>query len=212
MPCPRDECRGFLSSAYKCELCKVFTCSKCHEIIGHNKDDPHECDENNIKSAEMIKKDTKPCPTCGTRIFKMVGCNQMWCTNCNCAFDWKTGRLDSGPVHNPHYYEYLQKNGGGQAPRNPGDIVCGGLIGYYQVRNEILGHLQDRNDPDKVAFSRIIWDWHRLINHITNNEVRNMREKVRDLENHEENRVEFILKRISKDELGTKVYLSLIHI
>ena len=207
MACPSNECRGYLSTQYKCELCKLHACSKCHEIIGYTKDAPHECDENSVKSAEMIKKDTKPCPSCGTRIFKMVGCSQMWCTNCNSAFDWRTGQIDNGAVHNPHYYEYLQQQeGSGQAPRNPGDVLCGGLIGYYQVRNEILGHLQDRNDPDKVAFCRQIWDFHRLINHITNRELDTMRAKVRDLANNEENRVEFILNKVTQEEMSTKIY------
>ena len=31
MACANEECRGFLSSAYKCELCKFYTCTKCHE-------------------------------------------------------------------------------------------------------------------------------------------------------------------------------------
>ena len=62
MPCPHEGCRGFLSQQYKCEICKLFTCPTCHEIIGHNKTDPHQCNPNSVQSAELIKKDTKPCP------------------------------------------------------------------------------------------------------------------------------------------------------
>jgi hypothetical protein len=38
------------------------------------------------------------------------GCDQMWCTHCNIAFDWKTGEKVKGVIHNPHYYEYIEKN------------------------------------------------------------------------------------------------------
>ena len=33
-PCPVNDCKGFLSSAYKCGVCNIFVCSKCHEIKG----------------------------------------------------------------------------------------------------------------------------------------------------------------------------------
>ena len=42
-------------------------------------------------------------------ISKIDGCNQMWCTQCHVAFDWKTGAIQNS-VHNPHYFEWLRKN------------------------------------------------------------------------------------------------------
>jgi hypothetical protein len=59
----------------------------------------------------MLKKDTKPCPKCNTPIFKIEGCDQMWCTQCQTAFSWKHGRIETGHVHNPHYWQYLQTQG-----------------------------------------------------------------------------------------------------
>ena len=84
MPCPNNDCRGFLSSQYKCEICKLYTCPHCHDIIGHSKQDEHVCQPDSLKSAELIKKETKPCPTCGIRIFKISGCDQMWWQNVGC--------------------------------------------------------------------------------------------------------------------------------
>ncbi len=41
----------------------------------------------------------------------------MWCTNCNTAFCWSTGKvLNNTTIHNPHYFEYLRKNNGTNTP------------------------------------------------------------------------------------------------
>uniref|UniRef100_A0A6C0KTI2 RING-type domain-containing protein n=1 Tax=viral metagenome TaxID=1070528 RepID=A0A6C0KTI2_9ZZZZ len=139
MPCPGDDCKGYLSSHYKCELCKLYVCPDCFEVIGHNKEDAaHVCKEDNLKSAEMIKKETKGCPKCGVRIFKISGCDQMWCTECKVAFSWNTGKIVvDGAIHNPHFYQYMQNNnagGVGVAPRNPGDVLCGGLLSIHNLK------------------------------------------------------------------------------
>ena len=139
MPCPGEDCKGYLSTHYKCQLCKLYVCPDCFEIIGHNKEDTaHICKEDNLKSAELIKKETKGCPKCGVRIFKISGCDQMWCTECKVAFSWNTGKIViDGAIHNPHFYQYMQNNnagGAGQAPRNPGDVLCGGLLSIHNLK------------------------------------------------------------------------------
>ena len=86
-----------------------------------------------FESAKLIKQETKPCPTCGVRIYKISGCDQIWCVECKVAFSWKTGIIDKGVIHNPHFYEHMKNNNNGIAPRNPHDEVCGGLISVYQL-------------------------------------------------------------------------------
>ena len=132
MPCSVDNCRGFLSSSYKCEICDMYTCPDCLVCIGENKiNNDHVCDEKTKENAEFIKSTCKACPgMCGEFIFKIDGCDQMWCTTCHTAFSWRTGDIERGVVHNPHYYAALQ-NGGGVMPRAPGDVVCGGLPDFY---------------------------------------------------------------------------------
>jgi len=140
MPCPVEDCRGFLSKSYKCGICSTYTCPKCFDIIGKNKNDEHKCNEDSVKSAELIKKETKPCPSCGTRISKIDGCDQMWCIECHQAFSWKTGLADNGVVHNPHFYEF-QRNNNGTVARAPGDVLCGGLCGYNHLHTRIINKI-----------------------------------------------------------------------
>jgi len=52
--CPSKDCKGFVSTAYKCGICEKFTCSKCLEIKGDTQNAEHICDENNVKSAEIV--------------------------------------------------------------------------------------------------------------------------------------------------------------
>ena len=127
--CPANGCRGFLSTQWKCGICEQWSCPDCHELKGPNRDCEHKCDPNNIETAKMLAKDSKPCPKCQSMIFKIEGCDQMWCTQCHNAFSWKTGKLEKN-IHNPHFYEWQRKNGGGVAPRNPGDIECGRELGH----------------------------------------------------------------------------------
>jgi len=128
--CPATGCRGFLSTQWKCGICEQWTCPDCHELKGMERDCEHTCDPNNVETAKMLAKDSKPCPKCQSMIFKIEGCDQMWCTQCHTAFSWKTGRLEKN-IHNPHYYEWQRKNGG--LARAAGDIECGRDLTHYTV-------------------------------------------------------------------------------
>lgn len=132
--CTRDGCQGFLSTAWKCGICEYYSCSKCFKNKTKKQDDPHECTKEDLETAELIKKDCKPCPNCGEFIMKTSGCSQMWCISCQTPWDWTTGKIvTNGIIHNPHYYEWMKRNGGG-APRNPADIPCGGYPNMWELR------------------------------------------------------------------------------
>ena len=132
--CPADGCEGFLSSAWKCGVCNIWACPHCFAAKGFDKNAEHTCNPDDVASAELIKKETKPCPACGTRIFKISGCDQMWCTACHIAFSWRTGMRVNGVIHNPHFYAF-QREGGAAVIQNPGAQICGGLPTYYQIRD-----------------------------------------------------------------------------
>jgi hypothetical protein len=155
--CPAQNCKGFLSTAWKCGLCEVHVCSKCHEIKEENGQDAHICDPNNIATAEMLARDSKPCPKCASVIFKIDGCDQMFCTQCHTAFSWRTGRVETGAIHNPHYYDYMRTRGGG-LPRAPGDLVCGGLPDIFNFRG--LETYYPRHGQDSIFVI------HRIVQHV----------------------------------------------
>ena len=132
--CTRENCQGFLSTAWKCGICEYYSCSKCFITKTKKHDDPHECKKEDVETAEMIKKDCKPCPNCGEFIQRSSGCSQMWCISCQTPWDWTTGKVvTNGIIHNPHYYEWMKRNGGA-APRNPADIPCGGYPNAWEIR------------------------------------------------------------------------------
>lgn len=137
MKCPGgsddgEPCRGFLSSQWKCGTCQKYFCNDCHVLLGDRNDGPHTCNDDAKATAQLIRKETRPCPKCGIRISKIEGCDQMWCTSCQATFSWNTGQiLHNVRVHNPHYYEYLRQTGAGTVPRELGDIPCGGIPDYY---------------------------------------------------------------------------------
>ena len=74
MKCPDAECRGFLSTAYKCGTCQMWACPDCLIIKGRDKDTEHTCDPGQKESVALIIKESKPCPKCGERISKIDGC------------------------------------------------------------------------------------------------------------------------------------------
>ena len=142
--CPIESCRGFLSTQWKCGICGIHTCSKCHVPKNEpsepnaEEQDTHVCNPDDVATAELLDQDTRPCPQCGTGIFKIDGCDQMWCIECHCAFSWTTGTIESGHVHNPHYFEYQRRNGNAQ--RNVMDLPCNALApaAYHGVIYELI--------------------------------------------------------------------------
>ena len=153
--CPMENCRGFLSSQWKCGTCQTWTCSDCLVPKGKERDTPHTCDENTKATAALIRKESKPCPKCGMAICKIDGCDQMWCVSCQTPFSWTTGRQVFGVVHNPHYYQWLRTQNNGEAPRVAGDIPCGGLVGYYSLSRML-------NNADIAPYKRQVEQIHRI--------------------------------------------------
>jgi prefoldin subunit 5 len=191
--CVMPECRGFLSSQWKCGICTTWVCPDCHEPKASQKDPEHKCDPNNVETAKLLAKDTKPCPKCASMIYKVNGCSQMWCTICHTSFDWNTGQeVFTNNIHNPEYYRYIREKNGGVIPRNLGDIpmACGGMPAFWTVH------------PFTIKWQKVdgrllkIQSLHRVLGHIQDIELRRNRPDI--FTNNQDLRVSYLLSEISE--------------
>jgi hypothetical protein len=156
MKCTVGECRGFLSEKYVCGLCTTAICKDCHAVLPTSAisavlPDPsspdllqaeeavapasptHVCDPDEVATITELNRSTKPCPKCHVRIFKTEGCDQMFCISCHTAFSWRTGEVELGVIHNPHYFQALRE-GNIQDPRHRQDHGgCGPMPSYHMI-------------------------------------------------------------------------------
>ena len=183
--CPAKNCRGYVdSNTMICGICDTHVCKECHEV----KDQDHTCDKNTVETVKLLKKDTKSCPKCKVSIHKIEGCDQMYCVQCHTAFSWHTGEIVIGRIHNPHYYEYLRRTGGGAAPREMGDIPCGGIPNVHTFMK--------KHGTDKELMS-----FHRLLSHVELMELRNYR--TNRIENNRDLRIKFLNNEITEKQFKT---------
>ena len=170
-PCPAPECRGFLSTAWKCGFCDTKVCPDCHAIkrLGKKTDEKepeHVCKQEDLATAAMLAKDTKNCPKCGVMIYRIEGCSQMFCTSCHTAFDWRTLAIINKGIHNPHYFEWLNKNkkaeAGEAAPLNQLNL-CGGNDARLPDYSQVSGLARNKFGSSTLG---IIANFMMSVNHI----------------------------------------------
>ncbi len=144
MRCPADACEGFVGKSWSCGLCKMKVCKECREPSGAG----HACDEAKVLNVKALVQEAKPCPKCASMISKVDGCDQMWCTQCHVAFSWRTGQKET-LVHNPHFYEWMRRNGRAMASGAVDVGAAGGAGGAGGCGNafdrmpphELFGHV-----------------------------------------------------------------------
>lgn len=202
-PCPVTDCRGFLNTTFVCGLCSTKVCPDCREKVDEEKKEEkkHECNPDTVATIRELAKTTKHCPNCHAPIFKIDGCDQMWCVKCNVAFSWQTGRVQNGAIHNPHYFEYLRTRGG-QLPRNPNEVLCGGL-----PPAEFLMFIRgwfERNNTRGQTYSHYITDIYRAINHIRHVILPSLPGPFDNVTN-QDLRVQFLLNQVTEDEFKVKL-------
>jgi hypothetical protein len=196
MKCPDGDCRGFLSTAYKCGTCQKFSCKDCLEVLGEQKPEDHICNEERKASVALIIKESKPCPKCGTRISKVDGCDQMYCIDCHTAFSWNTGQQVTGVIHNPHYYEYLRRQNGGVAPRNAGDVPCGGVPQYY----DIMARCRNLS----ISQQRQLTNIHRIVAEINDQRIQRYQGAFNENDNGDLG-TSYLIKEITKDDMKNQL-------
>lgn len=134
--CPIDNCKGYLDEKNICLLCENNICMSCYSFKEKN---GHICNQEKVETFKAIKKEAKPCPSCGEFISKISGCDQMFCIGCGTAFSWNTGEIERGVIHNPHAHTFFQNNPQAheayQRNRNNGGAAAGAAAGGDGCRN-----------------------------------------------------------------------------
>lgn len=182
--CPQKECKGFLDKNYACGMCKQKACRSCR-IPKHEGD----CDKDTVETVKLLAKDTRSCPNCGVPIYRISGCDQIWCVSCHTPFDWHTGKIETGRIHNPHYYEWQRKNGGIQ--REAGDQRCGGQVSFNTLYRKIkeIGEIS-------------MWDWisdsHIVSGHIRAVVIPRYRETGVDEETNRDLRIKYLRNELDE--------------
>lgn len=161
------------------------------EEMGDEKEDTHHvCNPDTVATIRELAHTTKPCPNCQVPIFKVNGCDQMFCVKCNVAFSWNTGEIERGVIHNPHYYEYLRNQPGG-IPRNPNEERNGGMPPAYFLMDLLDGSFE-------------ITRMYRRVNHIRMVYLRNAPTPF-DNVTHRDLRIQYLLQQITEDEFKDKL-------
>ena len=197
--CMKAGCQGFLSTAWKCGICEHYSCGKCFVVKGATHDVAHICQKDDLETADMIRKDSKPCPNCGEYINKSSGCSQIFCITCKTPWDWDTGRIvTKGVIHNPHYYEWMKQTGG-EIPRNPADVPCGGYPHMYELRpiHRYTGRQQ----------AQYFFEFHRLCMELQEHSERNFRSHI-DENGLRDIHVQFLLGDFDEREWGRRLAIS----
>lgn len=185
--CTVSDCKGFVSEDWKCGLCGVLSCSKCHRII----EEGHICLKDDVATAQLLKKDTKSCPKCNVSIHKIDGCDQMWCPECHTAFSWQTLQIEKGVIHNPHYYEYMRSID--KLPNSASNC-----------------HGRDEMPPIRLVSKKLsnsFPNWaqcHREVTHIKHVELHNY-PYADGVLNNVDLRISYLLNELSVEELRTKL-------
>lgn len=210
--CPNNKCRGFITKEYFCDICNLEICDSCMVEKGEN----HICCRNDIKSANLIKESSKPCPKCYVPIFKSSGCNQMFCTSCHVVFDWETMKIDKGNVHNAHYFEWMtSQNNRGNI--NLEELACGNVEEIYRnLMFKIRGYLSSYSH---AIFSKLRYNFE--LNRIFNGEIIDYVRYNLIKDNFQDYRIQYLDNKISekswkskiaKDTINNEKYKSLIEI
>lgn len=190
--CPKNDCKGYLSTALKCGVCEGYACKDCREPKNGKNDPDHKCNPDTIESIKLLASDTKSCPSCSSMVYKISGCDQMYCTQCHTAFSWKTGAIEKGIIHNPHYYEFQRQQNNGVIPRVRGDERCGGIPSIAELRRAGVDDISELNDI--FLLHRHI-QGHELLRYPTDFDDRIFREM----------RADYLMNRLSEEKWLSKL-------
>ena len=207
--CVKDGCKGFLSTNWNCGLCNSKVCKHCLEIKKDIDEKgnviEHVCDEEKVKTVQLLNKDTKPCPSCGNMIMKISGCDQMWCPECKNAWSWKRGVVVHGYIHNPHFFEYQRKTKG-RVDRAPGDVPCGAnnVPNAWQWR-DLINYLKNYKCLSTESISKLT-NIYRIYGELNDIFIRPIETDIERLKDTTVLRVKYVLGKINDVEFENQIY------
>ena len=152
--CTDSNCDGY-QIRNKCNKCNKEICTKCREEVK----EAHECDPNSVLTVSALSSDNafKKCPKCNIYINRIEGCSQMWCTNCNVAFSWTTGKIINSNAHydNPHYTAFMRRQAstGNTAPCE--EITAHAFATYLKRMTITSISIIERRDKDDLLYIHI---------------------------------------------------------
>jgi hypothetical protein len=194
MKCVVSECRGFLSEQYKCGICSIKACKECHLVIDEKEE--HTCNKDDVETVKELQKTTKPCPKCHTRIFKIDGCDQMFCIQCHTAFSWTTGEVASGVIHNPHYFEMLRNGKIVDQRHQQHQGECGPIPQFHVINNYM-------RDAEKHVKDFLIYLYQRFIHY-----RHTVLPMFLDIVDNTEDRIKYLIGQYDEEKFKQKVYVN----
>ena len=124
-------------------------------------------------------------------------CDQMFCIQCHTAFSWKTGLIESGIVHNPHYFEAL-RNGKINDPRHrQHQGECGPLPPYYTINALLTKALVNKKVGDIIMnyYQRVVHNRNVVLVHLLNRG------------NEDEDRLKYLIGKYDEKKFKQKLYV-----
>jgi hypothetical protein len=137
-------------------------------------------------------------------------CDQMWCVECKTAFSWSKGTVETGVVHNPHYYQWMRQHGGRDinGGANHHNALCRDEFyasARFVNRRVRLCSEEYTNPVDFGDLGNYFLRFHRYITHMENVYLEPLINNIRTREECNEPIYMYILNQINKQILASRL-------
>jgi hypothetical protein len=214
--CPDKDCKGFLNEDFDCPLCSKHYCKDCLENVSKEEVKNHVCNEELKETMKMIRKESRPCPTCGEYISKVSGCDQMFCTECGTAFSWITGMKEVGVIHNPHAHTYFQQNPEAlqnyMNHRNGGNQgACREQVPNHHFKHQLVKNIYNQSwyDMEGLLFNQQAENMEHVRRHLAEFNAYRRNQYINQI-HHNADHMDLRIKYL-KNELDEKKFRTILH-
>ena len=139
----------------------------------------------------------------------------MYCTECHIAFSWSSGEIETGAIHNPHYFQ-IQREMAEKLTEEARKAL------ENNVNRNLCGPCGDDNMPNVYLYQGILrellknkilsetqYKWlntlYRQVTHLNGAIMEPMRRECRGLRNQQNLRARYILSLISKNDFEAEL-------